>query len=1372
MSISQHHNEWLSLIEISGPFLSLPVLNRTFPQGLETVQPALRQDLRAAYEEWRDNQGGVRADPAIHRAWIEWVLTDLLTMDDEVLIRNQSARVNKKMETPTDHFAVTVPEHGETLRPDFTVVNPSLAHHPGGIEKGTENKVGRLLVMIVPPGQDLDKPLKGQRWAASPATRMMLLLHGTGVRLGLVTNGEQWMIVDAPQGETTGFISWYAELWLDEPLTLQAFVTLFNAGRFFGVAADKTIEALLAASAADQQEVTDQLGYQVRRAVELLVQSIDLADRDSHGNLLANVSASELYEAAVVVMMRLVFLLTAEERDLLLLGDALYDEHYALSTLQAQLRALADQHGEEILALRDDAWQRLLALFRGVHQGIYHDRLQLPAYGGDLFDPNRYPFLEGRVQAFSQVAGSKRTSEALRISNRTVLHLLEALQFLQIKIGNERQARRLSFRALDVEQIGMVYEGLLDHTVKRATSPVVGLVGTREKEPEIALAQLEAFGTRAELLKFLQEETGRSASALQKAIEAAQPDLYTAEQLRIACDNDDALYQRVRSWHGLIRNDDYGRRVVIPAGRRYMTSGAARRASGAHYTPRSLGEPLVQHTLEPLVYIGPAEGRPRDQWRLRSPAVLLNLKICDMAMGSGALLVQACRYLADRLLEAVDTVVDGPLGAHKDRLAQTDGAKPNAATWQPLLQGMADPAERLIFARRLIAQRCLYGVDKNPLAVEMAKLSLWLITMDRGKPFTFVDHALRCGDSLIGVDLAQLKCWNLAGTGNRQFGTLSLDLDIQQMIALRREIEAMPVLDVQDEATKRHKLAQAQAIANNLISSADDLVATYYNMLGQAEQATLRAALLTARQQNASIEPKWRGLANLDGLKPFHWQLEFPEVFLGEGRSGFDGFVGNPPFTGGRRIRESLGDRYRIYLDSAYVGAKGNADLSAFFFLRGFNHLQQKGTLGLIATNTIAQGDTRLTGLAKIEEMGGTIYRAINNMSWPGQAAVVVNIIHLAKAKMQPPFMLDGSNEEYISSQLDNRKVAGEPYTLQANSGRSFQGSLTRGMGFVITYEESEELISQDQQNSEVVQPYLNGQDLNSSPSQSPSRWVINFRNWSLAKAQTFTGPFKILEERVYPERMSIEENRKVYEKIWWQFWRPRTELYQTIAPLRRVLVVGQTSKYHNFIFVPNGTIYNQKLIIFPTECYGHFACLQSAFHIHWIFTRGSTLKKDPVYTPSDCYDPFPFPNVDELLKTVGREFHEHRRQIMFARQEGLTTTYNRFHDPAESASDIARLRALHVEMDHAVAAAYGWPDLALDHNFHETAQGTRYTISDIARREVLTRLLALNHQRYAEEVAAGLHGKKSSTRQSAKVQREETHPVLNIETGQLGLFE
>ncbi len=1394
MSMTKHHTEWLSLLEISGPFLSLPVLTRTFPQGLETVPTALRQDLRAAYEEWLDNQAGTRADSALHYTWVAWVLSDLLAMDDELLHRLPAF---DKRQGPTHPYTVTVPEHGETLVPDFIIANP--AAQPGTATTPETALQARLLVMVVPPGQGLEQPHKGKGWSASPTTRMLILLHGTGVRLGLVTNGEQWLIVDAPQGETTGYISWYSELWLDEPLTLQAFTTLFNAKRFFGVAADATIEALLAASAADQQEVTDQLGYQVRHAVELLVQAFDLADQASQGVLLGGVANSELYEAAVVVMMRLVFLLTAEERGLLLLGDPIYDEHYALSTLQAQLRAIADQHGEEILGTRADAWQRLLALCRGVHGGIHHDRLQLPAYGGDLFDPKRYPFLE------------RRNGIALEIPNRTVLHLLEALQYLQLKVGNERQARRLSFRALDVEQIGMVYEGLLDHTVVRADEAVIGLAGTKEKEPEIPLSVLENFVSRedaktqriatlggsaalrehTELLNYLQEATGRSANALQKGVAATQPDLHRAEQLRVACGNDDKLYARVLPWHGLIRADDYGRPVVIAGGSRFVTSGTARRASGAHYTPRSLGEPLVQHTLEPLVYHGPAAGKPRDQWTLRSPAELLALKICDMAMGSGALLVQACRYLADRLIEAVNssnsdvsrkdakTQREETLGGSAAlREAETLGgsaALREAETLSGLaaLRELTDPTERLTYARRLVAQRCLYGVDKNPLAVEMAKLSLWLITMDRGKPFTFVDHALRCGDSLIGVDLEQLRCWNLQATGARQFGTISLDLDIKTMIQLRREIEAMPVLDVRDQAVKRDKLARARMLANDLISAADELVASYYNTLNQREQSTLRAALLAARQQGSSIEQKWIDAAQLGDLQPFHWQLEFPEVFLGEGRNGFDGFVGNPPFVGGRRIREALGDRYRIYLDSAYSGSKGNADLSAFFFLRGFFNLQKGGALGLIATNTIAQGDTRLTGLVKIEEDGGTIYHATNNMPWPGDAAVVVNVVHIGRDTMQPPYLLDGKQEQFISSQLDNRKIVGDPYILQANAEKSFQGSLTRGMGFVITPKEAQEVILKDPRNADVVQPYLNGQDLNSSPDQSPSRWVINFRNWSLAKAQAYPLPFMILEDRIYSERMSTVENRKVYEKIWWQFWRPRAELYETIAPLQRVLVVAQTSRTLAFTFVPKGIVYSHMTVVIASDQNSWFGLLQSSFHVAWILQYASSLKGDARYIPSDCFSNFPFPLQLDSLDAISETYHEYRRQIMVARKEGLTQTYNRFHDPGESAADIVRLRALHVEMDHAVAAAYGWQDLTLDHSFHETAQGLRYTISAAARRAVLGRLLALNHERYAAEVAAGLHGKKGS-RQDAKAQRagaKSPKVTPDEAAGQLGLF-
>jgi hypothetical protein len=112
-------------------------------------------------------------------------------------------------------------------------------------------------------------------------------------------------------------------------------------------------------------------------------------------------------------------------------------------------------------------------------------------------------------------------------------------------------------------------------------------------------------------------------------------------------------------------------------------------------------------------------------------------------------------------------------------------------------------------------------------------------------------------------------------------------------------------------------------------------------------------------------------------------------------------------------------------------------------------------------------------------------------------------------------------------------------------------------------------------------------------------------------------------------------------------------------------------------------------------------------------------------------------------LVTAGEAYHAHRRQVMLARQEGLTKTYNRFHDPQETSEDIRKLRQLHVEMDQAVAAAYGWAALDLGHGFHQTRQGLRYTISEPARQEVLARLLRLNHQRYAEEVAQGLHDAK-----------------------------
>ncbi len=292
----------------------------------------------------------------------------------------------------------------------------------------------------------------------------------------------------------------------------------------------------------------------------MLIYSLDRADQDFGRELLADVMPEQLYESALTVMMRLVFLFCAEERELIPSKPfPVYEQNYSVSTISKQLRELADQHGEELLERRYDAWPRLLAAFRAVYGGLKHDDVHIPAYGGSLFNPDRFPFLEGRKRGTTW-----KDSEAipLPVNNRTVLHLLEALQLLQIKVpgGGPAEARRLSFRALDIEQIGHVYEGLLDHTAKRATEPYLGLAGgSRDKEPELPLAKLEELLAKGEsdLVKFLKVQTGKSDSALKKALKI-ELDKQDAARFRTACQSDDALWKRVEPLAGLVRNDSFG----------------------------------------------------------------------------------------------------------------------------------------------------------------------------------------------------------------------------------------------------------------------------------------------------------------------------------------------------------------------------------------------------------------------------------------------------------------------------------------------------------------------------------------------------------------------------------------------------------------------------------------------------------------------------------------------------------------------------------------------------------------------------------------------------------------------------------------------
>jgi hypothetical protein len=1382
MSTARHHAEWLSLVEASGPFLSLPVLLKVFPSGLDAHDSEHLKLLRLAYEEWQDNQLGARPEKAIHRAWVEFVLRQTLELPDEVFLEGQ--RIPPGLQ-------VTVEQHGEILRPDWVIVNP----------QGTPNAgTPRLLVQIVPAQQDLEKALAGQRWKASPATRMMELLHATNVRLGLVTNGEHWMLVNAPRGETTGFISWYATLWLEEHLTLRAFRSLLGVRRFFGVDDSETLETLLTQSITDQQEVTNQLGYQVRRAVEVLVQALDRIDQDRNRTLLENISETQLYEAALTVMMRLVFLFAAEERKLIPSpgGETLYQEYYAVSTIAAKLRSDADKFGEEVLERRSDAWCRLLATFRAVFGGIRHDLLDVPAYGGSLFDPDRFPFLEGRALG---TEWKKASAEPIPVNNRIVLHLLEALQVLQIRVGGTVEPRRISFRALDIEQIGHVYEGLLDHTAVRASSPVLGLIGTREREPEITLAELERLQAQGEenFVKTLKEQSNKSPAALKKALSAEiLPRMQ--ERLRVACNNDGELYQRVLPFAGLIRLDTLEYPVVIPTGSVYVTQGTNRRETGTHYTPRSLTEPIVQYTLEPLVYEGVAQGKPKSEWVLKSAQDLLLLKVCDMAMGSGAFLVQTCRYLAERLVEAWETaerenpgkVVIAPEGT----LSQF---RPDEC---PIPK---DSDERLTVARRIVAERCLYGVDKNPLAVEMAKLSLWLITLAQGRPFTFLNHALKWGDSLLGVtDAQQIEFFHLNPKEGNQLAIISTICRplLEEAIAKRQELEGFSVNDIRDLQRKDELLEEAEKALNQVRFIGDLLVGEALMQAGKTGNLVVEDLAVLSQQvagvlavkgeeRQRQIEVLYAKAQRMLDIgnpgeqaprKTFHWALEFPEVFLSDSSGkGFDALVGNPPFMGGWKITGILGTTYREFLQKIVAnGKKGAADLCAYFFLRVEQIVKNNASFGLIATNTLIQGDTREVGLDQLISKNCIIIRAISSHQWTGNASLEVVVLWIYKGVWKGEFILDEKSTLGITSFLTiPGKTLGKPYKLTANINKSFKGSDVYGMGFILTPEEAKILIKKDYLNQDVLFPYLSGQDLNSYPDQSPSRWVINFRDWPLdaehdnpkePKGKPYASDYPdclaIVEQKVKPEREALKDtpdNRRL-KQFWWQFSRTRPELYSVIVNMNRVLARARIANMHSIAYIQKGWTYNEKVVLFP-NC--SFTILQSTIHEVWAREYSSSLRNDMQYTASDCFDTFPFPTSTSNLEEIGEKYYTHRQSIMQTRQEGLTKTYNRFHNPEETAPDIQQLRSLHIEMDNAVAAAYGWQDIDLGHDFHQTKQGLRYTISETARREVLDRLLLLNHERYAEEDKQGLHDKgKKKGKSGGKTAKKQVSSE-----GQLSLF-
>lgn len=629
-----------------------------------------------------------------------------------------------------------------------------------------------------------------------------------------------------------------------------------------------------------------------------------------------------------------------------------------------------------------------------------------------------------------------------------------------------------------------------------------------------------------------------------------------------------------------------------------LHAGVGRRRSGAHYTPAALTSPLVAATLRPLL----AEHPPPTE-----------LRVCDPAMGCGAFLLAAC-----------------------DALAAGD----------------------MIAARR-DAAAYLHGVDLDPLAVELARLSLWLHVGDPTLPTSAYDHTLRHGDSLVGL-----------GPTESAPDTLHADATIAAFFA---------------HPTRRARPPAPEDRSN------------LHNV-----RAELRAR----------------------DVHPFHWPLEFPAVFA---RGGFDVVLGNPPFFWGNRIGRTFGEAYRDWLQHLHPGAHGNSDLAAHFLRRAFTLLRPGGCLGFITTNSISEAETRATGLVYVRTRGGVLYEAVRDLPWPGDASVRVAQLCLRRGPVPVPHLLDGRPVTAIGDDLRPSHAGAAPRRLPARARQSFKGVDFGGTGFLLSAPTHASLSREAPGESAYIWPVLNASGFTTSPQLAPDAHIINFSGLSLADAAAAAPRcLEIVTREVLPRR-SVDRRSGRRER-WWIYNEACPGLYQAIAGLPRVLVGPVVAKHLVFGFVAPRVVFTNALNVFAFAGAEMLALLQSRVHETWALRHASSLRSDPRYNPTTCFETFPFPPLTPALGEAGAAYDTHRAALMRRNREGLTLLYNRFHAPSEVDPEIVRLRELHAALDHAVLTAFAWPDLIGDCEFSRDARGRwRLGWSQARTDEVHARLLALN---------------------------------------------
>lgn len=942
-------HDWLSLITQHGLFVSEPVIQSEFPEGVESIPYFQYRKMRKQWEKIIVSED--EDQKSRYNQWIDHIL------EEQLKLRRENWRKGSAVPDETKHYMF---EYDQEISPSRVFVDA------GGKPL--------LLVLIVPPGKKLEKPeaISG-RWKVSPYLKMTTLCMETKVPLGLLTNGDEFRLVHVKPTTGSSYFEWRAQDWYDEKALIDSFYTFLNRDRFFGKEKKRLLN-LIEESQKRQLDVTDQLGEQMRNALSIFVRAIGDLNKDNLNQVFKDVTGQRLYEMSLTVMMRIVFILYSEENGLLPHGHYLYENNYGISHLIHQLKTKAN---DDDYMRRRDAWPRLLACFRLIYEGCEHPDVNTIAYGGELFDPEKYTELE---------------DHRLNLDNRTIWNILQNLGYAVTKIGKEKVKQKVSYRTIDVEQIGSVYESLIGYSVEMAKETMVTFSGGGG-----AIRPLSEFEDLPddELIDYLNKMTGKTVKSIEKIL-----DDFKGKEVGVYEDkgHDEEESDDIRRFSPLI--EDGG---VIERNQLFIVrAGSIRKGSGTYYTPKEITRFLVRESLEPLVYEENEEGK-----FIKNPREILDIKVCDPAMGSGAFLVQAINFLGEKLVESwskiysqnPDEIITIPFGD----LSIGDEKE------EILPENEDDSLQK---AKLFIAQNCIYGVDLNPMAVELAKVSIWLTTMSKERPLTFLDHHLKCGNSLLGTNFSQVRSipthflWEeVREINNKIIENKSLfDYDfneyINEILDFRQQLN---LKEIEFEDIKRkeklfknvHKKDKPLEIIKKIFNYWSSIIfwpeKDNISHMKTNEKKNYNAKLFDFIADNKSylsvkeiknnekikdpLPPPHTGLFkdiamtilklhntsyNVSEIneyvelmeklsvdhKFFHWDIEFPEVLLGS-KSGFDAIIGNPPYIQFQSLEEEYRNGLKKLYDEYY---ESQSDIWYYFVYNSKKVLKNNGILSFITS--------------------------------------------------------------------------------------------------------------------------------------------------------------------------------------------------------------------------------------------------------------------------------------------------------------------------------------------------------------------------------------------------------------------------------------